>query len=76
MTDTKTLPVKKVTKKEARKIVYEKLSGVLSEYQNGSNKKQFENKLKKASKLFAVVLAKSNRKNGKLNGKVTTAREK
>lgn len=69
---TKTLPVKKVTKKEARKIVYEKLSGALSEYQNGSNKKQFENKLKKASKLFAVVLTRSSRKNGKLNGKAAT----
>jgi hypothetical protein len=69
MTETKALPAKKVTKKEARKIVYEKLSGLLSEYQNGSNKKQFENKLKKASKLFAVVLTKNGRKNGKLNGK-------
>ncbi len=58
MTETKALPAKKVTKKEARKIVYEKLAGALAEYQNGSNKKKFENKLKKASKLFATELRK------------------
>jgi len=45
----------KLSKKEARKIVYEKLSSALAEYKTGVKEK----KLKKASKLFAADIAKA-----------------
>ena len=65
MTDTsKDLPVKKVTKKELRKQVYEKLAGALAEYKNGFSEKKFDNRLKKVSKVFALDIAKAV-KNGK-----------
>lgn len=49
--------VKMLSKKEAKKLVFEKLSGALAEYKNNFGKKEFETKLKKASKLFAVDIA-------------------
>jgi hypothetical protein len=51
----------KVTKKEARKVVYEKLAGALAEFKGTVSEKKFRNKLKKASKLFAVDIAKASR---------------
>ena len=45
----------KLSKKEARKIVYEKLAAALAEYRSGVKEK----KLKKASKLFAADIAKA-----------------
>lgn len=70
MTDTgHTAEVRKITKKEVRKEVYEKLAGALAEYKGSLNEKKFENKLKKASKLFAVDITRAQRKNGKANTK-------
>ena len=45
----------KLSKKEARKIVYEKLANALAEYKAGVKEK----KLKKASKWFAADIAKA-----------------
>ena len=45
----------KLSKKEARKIVYEKLATALGEYKSSVKEK----KLKKASKLFAADIAKA-----------------
>jgi hypothetical protein len=45
----------KLSKKEARKLVYEKLAVALSEYKSSVKEK----KLKKASKLFAADIAKA-----------------
>ena len=70
MTDTNNaLPVRKVKKKELRKLVYEKLAGALAEYTPIVNGKKFESKLKKASKLFAVDIARATNKNEKQNKK-------
>jgi hypothetical protein len=55
----------KISKKEMSKLVYEKFSGVLAEYKAGVNEKKFRNKLKKASKLVAVDLAKAHNKERK-----------
>jgi hypothetical protein len=69
MTDTsKDLPVKKISKKELRKEVYEKLAGALAEYKTGINEKKFDNRLKKVSKNFALDIAKAV-KNGKQKNK-------
>lgn len=45
----------KLSKKEARKIVYEKLANALADYKIGVKEK----KLRKASKLFAADIAKA-----------------
>jgi hypothetical protein len=52
----------KVTKKQARKVVYDKLAGALAEFKDTVSEKKFRNKLKKASKLFAVDIAKAAKK--------------
>ena len=57
----------KLTKKQVRKTVYEKLSAALSDFKDIDQKK-FENKLKKASKLFAPSIRKALNKKG-ANGK-------
>lgn len=49
---------KKITKKQARLEIYQKLASVLSEYKNGKGNKKFDRKLHKASKLFAPYLIK------------------
>ena len=56
--ETPTTIPKKLTKKQAKKEVYEKLAVALSEYTNNSGSKKFEKKLNKASKLFAPYLLK------------------
>ena len=61
----KTGILKKPTKKETQKEVFEKLSGALAEYKSKLNEKKFENKLKKASKLFAVDIVKAIKKDRK-----------
>ena len=69
MTDVSNdLPGKKVTKKELRKQVYEKLAGALAEFKNGISDKKFDNRLKKVSKIFALDIAKAV-KNGKKKNK-------
>lgn len=60
--EQKLIPVKKISKKQVRKEVFQKLSGALAEYKSKLDKKKFENKLKKASKLFAVDIAKASKK--------------
>jgi hypothetical protein len=66
MTDTATVTApKKVTKKELRKVVYEKLAGALAEFKSDISEKKFENRLKKASKLFAVDIARATRRSKK-----------
>ena len=54
---------KKVTKKQAREMVFNKLAGALEEYKEKIKEKKFRSNLKKASKLFAADIAKAeNRK--------------
>ena len=55
----------KLSKKKIKKEIFEKLAGALSEYKNKLDKKKFESKLKKASKLFAVDLIKASKKTKK-----------
>ena len=57
--------INKVSKKQARKVVYEKLAGALAEFKDTVSEKKFRNKLKKASKLFAVDIAKAANKTSK-----------
>ena len=59
MTEITAKASSKLSKKEARKIAYEKLSTALAEYKNGVKEKKFSNHLKKASKLFAADVAKA-----------------
>lgn len=59
---------KKPSKKDAQKEVYNKLSGALAEYKSNLTEKRFQKNLKKASKLFAVDLWKSYKKNHKKTG--------
>ena len=59
MTETKEKTSPKLSKKEARKIVYEKLSSALAEYKASVKEKKFDSNLKKASKLFAADIAKA-----------------
>jgi hypothetical protein len=62
---SKTEDAKKISKKEARKMVYDKLAGALAEYKDVVKEKRFTTNLKKASKLFAADIAKaSNKMNG------------
>jgi hypothetical protein len=49
---------KKISKKQARTEIFDKLSVLLSDYKNGSDSKKFDRKLKKASKLFAPLVLK------------------
>ena len=55
MTETTGTTPSKLSKKEARKLVYEKLANALGEYKSSVKEK----KLKKASKLFAADIAKA-----------------
>ncbi len=50
---------KKLSKKEARRIVSEKIATALAEYRSNVKEKNFETNLKKASKLFAADIAKA-----------------
>lgn len=59
MIETKETKSRKLSKKEARKIAYEKLSSALAEYKIGIKEKRFASQLKKASKLFAADIAKA-----------------
>lgn len=64
-TDNNKIASSKVSKKQARKVVYEKLAGALAEFRDTVSEKKFRNKLKKASKLFAVDIAKAAKKHPK-----------
>lgn len=68
--------VKKISKKETRKAIFDKLSGALAEYKNKLDKKTFESKLKKASKLFATDILKASKKDRKNKRKIKAVAEK
>jgi len=71
----KATPGKILTRKQAKKEIFEKLSGALAEYKSRLDKKKFESKLKKATKLFAVDIAKATKKEMKsVVGKKTGAK--
>jgi len=57
--------VKKLIKKDVRKEVFQKLSGALAAYTDKLNKKKFERKLNKASKLLATDIVKAIKKSRK-----------
>jgi hypothetical protein len=59
MTETTGKTSPKLSKKEARKIVYEKFSNALAEYKANLKEKRFDSNLRKASKLFAADIAKA-----------------
>jgi hypothetical protein len=59
MSETKAKPSPRLSKKEARKIVYAKLSVALAEYRPAVKEKKFDGRLKKASKLLAADIAKA-----------------
>ena len=59
MTETTEKTSSRLSKKEARKIVYEKFSNALAEYRASVKGKKFDSNLKKASKLFAADIAKA-----------------
>jgi len=59
MTESNVKPSKKLSKKEARKMVYEKFAVALADYRAGVKEKKFASNLKKASKLFAADIAKA-----------------
>ena len=50
---------KKLSKKDVRKIVYDKLENAFAEFRSNLKEKKFSNKLKKASRLFATDIAKA-----------------
>jgi len=64
---------KKISKKQAKGIVYDKLSGALAEYKSSVKQKKFETHLKKASKLFEADIAKAS---AKINGNVKKLEKK
>jgi hypothetical protein len=75
--EVKALPVKKVSKKETQKEIFVKLSGALAEYKAPLGDKKFETKVKKASKLFAVDIARAfNRKSKESKQKLKVAKKK
>jgi hypothetical protein len=59
MTDNIAAASKKLSKKQARKMVYEKFASALAEYRSAVKGKKFDSNLKKASKLFAADIAKA-----------------
>jgi len=67
-TKTPTL-TKKITKKQAREMVFNKLAGALEEYKEKISEKKFRTKLKKASKLFAADIAKAENKDSVIKEK-------
>ena len=73
--EQKSAPAKRLTKKEAKKEIFEKLSGALAEYKSRLDKKKFESKLKKATKLFAVDIARATKKEVKLSVTKKTAKK-
>lgn len=55
----------KMSKKEARKIVYDKLVLALAEFNPGAKNKKFENNLRRTSKLFAPFMIKAGKDKAK-----------
>ncbi len=66
----------KISKKNARRVIYEKLAVAMAEYKNSIKEKRFTANLKKASNLFAGDIAKAmKKKNGKLKTKPEKAKK-
>jgi len=57
--EKKNTAVKKISKKEARQLVYDKLAAALSGIKPEGKGKKFENSLRTTSKLFANYLRKA-----------------
>lgn len=55
-------PYKKISKKSARQLVYDRLVVALAEFKTGIKDKRFEANLRKASRLFADDLVKASAK--------------
>ena len=53
---------KKMSKKEARETVYNKLASALSEFKPEGKGKKFEDNLRKTSKLFAAYIIRADHK--------------
>lgn len=56
--------LKKISKKDIRREVIEKMSYALKNYQRGNSKKKFKKKLKKVVKIVTPLAVKSIRKQG------------
>jgi hypothetical protein len=52
----------KISKKQTREMIFEKLAAALAEYKNTMKEKKFVSNLKKASKLFADDINKKSKK--------------
>jgi hypothetical protein len=59
----------KASKKETRRVIYEKLVDALQDYRTGIKEKKFEANLKKASRMFAADLAKGKKEKKEKNKK-------
>jgi hypothetical protein len=59
MSDNTASTSTKLSKKQARRIIYDKFATALAEYRAGVKEKKFNSNLKKASKLFAADIAKA-----------------
>ena len=68
-------PIKKVAKKDIHKEIYGKLSLALTGYKVQIGAKKFENKLKKASKLFGDAIAKAGKKDTKIKVKIPVVKK-
>jgi hypothetical protein len=60
---------KKLSKKEVRKLVYQKLESAFAEFRTSLKEKKFSKNLKKASRLFVADIEKAiNKKNTPVKG--------
>jgi hypothetical protein len=67
----------KISKKDARKAIYDKLATALAEYKINVKEKRFASNLKKASKLFAGDLLRTMKKvKNKTNTKAVKVKKK
>jgi hypothetical protein len=57
LTDTALTTSESLSRKDVRKLIYEKLADALVEYKENLKGKKFSRNLKKASKLFATDIA-------------------
>jgi hypothetical protein len=68
---------KKLSKKETRKTIFQKLSTALAEYKSKPNDKKFDRSLKKFSKTFSAdVVRATHKKNGGTGKKVNKVQVK
>jgi hypothetical protein len=52
-------PNKKISRKDIRQAIYDRLSTALAEYKSGMKEKRFDSNLKKVSRLFADEITKA-----------------